>query len=91
MMMPRPLNEQLTVAGGRPPDRLPGNVFVGRSEEMAQLRAGLDSAVRGRGRTFLISGEPGIGKTRLAEEFALAASGIGAASGVADRARRPAA
>jgi tetratricopeptide (TPR) repeat protein len=44
--------------------------FVGRERELAQLRAGLDDAIAGRGRLFLISGEPGIGKTRLAEEIA---------------------
>lgn len=35
---------------------------------MAELRNGLDSAIAGRGCLFLISGEPGIGKSRLAEE-----------------------
>ena len=44
--------------------------FVGRHGELRQLRAGLDDALAGRGRLFLISGEPGIGKSRLAEEFA---------------------
>lgn len=45
------------------------DVFVGRDRERGALRAGLDSALAGRGRLFLISGEPGIGKSRLAEEF----------------------
>ena len=44
--------------------------FVGRSREIAELASGLDDAIAGRGRLFLISGEPGIGKTRLAEELA---------------------
>ena len=34
------------------------------------MRAALDDADRGHGRLFLISGEPGIGKTRLAGELA---------------------
>ncbi len=37
--------------------------------------SGLDDAIAGRGRLFLISGEPGVGKTRLADEVAAAAEG----------------
>ena len=44
--------------------------FVGRERELAELRAALDDTHGGRGRLFLISGEPGIGKTRLADELA---------------------
>jgi hypothetical protein len=51
-------------------------VFVGRERELAELRGGLNDALAGRGRLFLLVGEPGIGKTRLAEELAnLAAAG----------------
>src|SRR2546426_73792 len=39
-------------------------------KELAELRAGLEDAVAGRGRFFLVVGEAGIGKTRLAEELA---------------------
>jgi DNA-binding SARP family transcriptional activator/tetratricopeptide (TPR) repeat protein len=53
----------------------PAGVFVGRARELAQLRAGVDDAVAGRGRVFLLSGEPGIGKSRLAEELARHARG----------------
>ncbi|HLI78930.1 MAG TPA: ATP-binding protein, partial [Candidatus Binataceae bacterium] len=49
------------------------NSFVGREPELATLRGALDSLSAGRTRIFLISGEPGIGKTRLAEEVAAAA------------------
>jgi DNA-binding SARP family transcriptional activator/class 3 adenylate cyclase/tetratricopeptide (TPR) repeat protein len=42
--------------------------FVGREPELGRLLAGLEDAVAGRGRLFLISGEPGIGKTRIADE-----------------------
>ena len=44
--------------------------FIGRERELAELKEGLDDAIAGVGRLFLISGEPGIGKTRLAEEIA---------------------
>jgi eukaryotic-like serine/threonine-protein kinase len=46
------------------------NAFVGRERELAELRAGLADVRAGHGRLFLLSGEPGIGKTRLADEFA---------------------
>ena len=59
--------------------RLPQNSLVGRECEMATLRAGLDDATSGRGRLFLISGEPGIGKTRLADELAVLADAKGMA------------
>jgi predicted ATPase len=45
-------------------------VFVGRERELAELLAGLDDALAGRGRLFLIAGEPGIGKSRLTDELA---------------------
>ncbi|HEX6274463.1 MAG TPA: AAA family ATPase [Polyangiaceae bacterium] len=41
---------------------------MGRAPELAHLVEGLASARAGRGCLFLLSGEPGIGKTRLAEE-----------------------
>jgi DNA-binding CsgD family transcriptional regulator len=40
--------------------------IVGRDDELGQLRAALAAASGGTGRLVLISGEPGIGKTRLA-------------------------
>ena len=44
--------------------------FVGRAGELAALTADLDAAVGGHGGVVLVAGEPGIGKTRLAEELA---------------------
>jgi DNA-binding SARP family transcriptional activator len=43
--------------------------FVGRSGERETLSALLGDALVGRGRLALISGEPGIGKSRLADEL----------------------
>jgi tetratricopeptide (TPR) repeat protein len=45
-------------------------LFVGRERELAALTAGLDDALAGRGALFLVSGEPGIGKSRLTDELA---------------------
>src|SRR4051794_23649854 len=50
------------------PDQHPG-VFVGRAAELADLTDGLEQAFAGRGRLSLLTGEPGIGKSRLAEEL----------------------
>jgi hypothetical protein len=62
---------------GSPPRRA-GWDFVGRDRELADLVAGLEDALSGQGRLFLIAGEPGIGKTRLAEQLASHATGRGA-------------
>ena len=43
--------------------------FVGRESELAELVEGLEDAFAGRGRLFLLVGEPGIGKSRLADEL----------------------
>jgi predicted ATPase len=41
--------------------------LIGREKELDQLAAGLAEARAGRGSLFLVTGVPGIGKTRLAE------------------------
>jgi len=48
--------------------------FVGRVAERATLATALERARAGSGGMVLIGGEPGIGKTRLAEETAAAAA-----------------
>src|SRR5688500_14019088 len=46
---------------------MPG--FVGRGGELALLEVALRDANAGRGRLLAVFGEPGIGKTRLADEL----------------------
>ncbi|MFB3093965.1 MAG: AAA family ATPase, partial [Dehalococcoidia bacterium] len=54
----------------QPLDSLAGGVFVGRQREMGELKACLEDALSGRGRLVTLVGEPGIGKTRTAQELA---------------------
>jgi class 3 adenylate cyclase len=61
-----------------PLDRLAGGVFVGREGELQQLRESVDGALGGSGCLLLLVGEPGIGKTRTAEEVATYAQVSGA-------------
>ena len=56
----------LAPAFAGPPDASP---FVGRADEMCLLHECWERAAQGEGHSVLISGEPGIGKTRLVEEF----------------------
>jgi DNA-binding CsgD family transcriptional regulator len=52
--------------------------FVGRRHELGVLRAALEHAFSRRGRGVMIAGEPGIGKTRTAQEFSEHAAQQGA-------------
>jgi DNA-binding SARP family transcriptional activator len=52
--------------------------FVGRTAAVEQLERSYEQAVRGTRRIVVLCGEPGIGKTRLATEFALRAHAKGA-------------
>jgi tetratricopeptide (TPR) repeat protein len=48
--------------------RLAWGRFVGRTDELGTLKTALDAALGGQGSLVMLVGEPGIGKTRLAEE-----------------------
>lgn len=66
--------DQAAPAQAEPPtdnplDRLASGVFVGREEESRQLRLMFDATRTGSGGVALLIGEPGIGKTRMAEEL----------------------
>ncbi|NDJ35324.1 MAG: protein kinase, partial [Chloroflexi bacterium] len=52
--------------------------FVGRRQELEQLLAALDRAEAGQGSLWLISGESGVGKSRLVEELGIRAMARGA-------------
>src|SRR5271156_369554 len=52
--------------------------FVGRKSELIELRGALTRLSTGHGSLFLLTGEPGVGKTRLVEEFATEALNTGA-------------
>jgi tetratricopeptide (TPR) repeat protein len=49
------------------------DVFVGREAELRALTDSLDDARAGRGHVLLLSGEPGIGKSRLVNQFGVRA------------------
>ncbi|MGQ0616257.1 MAG: ATP-binding protein [Acidimicrobiia bacterium] len=61
------------------PGRFGDDVLVGRRREMDVLRAWLGVARAGSGRLVVCAGEPGIGKTRLAQEVAGVALAAGSA------------
>jgi DNA-binding CsgD family transcriptional regulator/tetratricopeptide (TPR) repeat protein len=52
--------------------------FVGRSVELGSLEAGLDASFDGRASGFLLTGDAGVGKTRLVEELLARAEARGA-------------
>ena len=56
---------------------LTSGTFVGRHREIAALQAALADALAGQGRMMMLVGEPGIGKTRTAQELAGYAETLG--------------
>ena len=73
----RDLRDELVTRGREQPAAAPGRslaapsqgVLVGRDEELAWLERALDDVTRGGVRTVLVTGEPGVGKTRLVDEL----------------------
>jgi class 3 adenylate cyclase len=54
------------------------DAFVDRVSQFAELKAAVDEALAGRGRLFTLSGEPGVGKSRLSREATAYAEARGA-------------
>jgi eukaryotic-like serine/threonine-protein kinase len=57
---------------------LTGGEFVGRQREMDSLKAALEDTISGQGRLIMLVGEPGVGKTRTAQELGAYANVLGA-------------
>jgi predicted ATPase/class 3 adenylate cyclase len=57
------------VKGSRPTQRGGELPFVGRKDELARLHEMIEELLRGRGNTVSITGERGIGKSRLVDEL----------------------
>ena len=56
---------------------LPSGSLVGREEELRQILTSVSEVAGGEGRLLLLAGEPGVGKTRLAQEATLLAQNYG--------------
>ena len=52
--------------------------LVGRDRELSELRQGLEGALAGRGRLFMVAGDPGVGKTAVADAIGAEAVAAGA-------------
>jgi len=61
--------EDAGAVSGAPLRQLVRGQLVGRGGEQQQLKAHWDQAQQARGHLVLLSGEPGVGKTRLAQEL----------------------
>ncbi len=66
---PAPPVETVQPRTRRSPGRLEFGRFIGRESELEQLQTSLADALGGRGSLMMLVGEPGIGKTRLADEL----------------------
>ena len=55
--------------GAARPSPVYRRTFVGREQELGQLRAVFDAAISGEGGLVMVVGEPGIGKTTLTEQL----------------------
>jgi predicted ATPase len=74
-MTARQASSRSRAASGR--SGRPSRPFVGRRRELGELREALDEAAAGHGVVVVLTGEPGIGKTRLLQEVAHRATADG--------------
>jgi class 3 adenylate cyclase/tetratricopeptide (TPR) repeat protein len=56
---------------------LPAGTLVGREGDLQHIRKAIDAVAAGEGRLIMLAGEPGVGKTRLAQEATLVARNRG--------------
>ncbi|MFN8122253.1 MAG: AAA family ATPase [Thermoleophilia bacterium] len=76
---PVPVLRVRSVAQGRPRIRHEVRApLAGRDAELGRLMEALQDAAGGRGRLAVLAGDPGVGKSRLAEEFSARATAAGA-------------
>ncbi len=75
--------DRLAPHAPRPSVASSGPSLVGRASEWRRLTAVWEDADRGHAQLVLVSGEPGVGKTRLVEEFRSWAARRGAVTAVA--------
>ncbi len=68
------LQRQGRQPAGSPAVAAPGPPLIGRETELGRLRGWLRESGRGRGRLVLLTGEAGIGKSRLLQELASVAA-----------------
>jgi DNA-binding CsgD family transcriptional regulator/tetratricopeptide (TPR) repeat protein len=54
------------------------NAYIGRHQQMRALAALLEDALSGSGKVIMLEGDPGIGKTRTAQELSSIAQTLGA-------------
>jgi hypothetical protein len=74
----RPPDEPVFTAGKLNPLVRPNSSpFVGRQQEIDDLKTTLEVALSGQGQLVMLVGEPGIGKTRIAQELATYAESQG--------------
>jgi transcriptional regulator with XRE-family HTH domain/tetratricopeptide (TPR) repeat protein len=74
-----PLQEPAVLPHGGYLGALPSSILVARDHECERITCALDAVASGEGRLSLLAGEPGVGKTRLAQE-ALAAYNLALAA-----------
>jgi class 3 adenylate cyclase len=66
------------LVGHRPEGHTRRQALIGRSRELCELLPALDAIVEGRGSLVSVTGEPGVGKSRLSAELRRQAEGRGA-------------
>ena len=67
-MVIRPADHKSGRATGRPSGSRAASPLVGRDDELRRLASAVSLAAEGQGRIVFLSGQMGIGKTRLAQE-----------------------